>query len=94
MSKGEGNIFHSFFYNCENCQGDITKIIETGTCRLLLLSCGTAVLCFFSFANRKPNMDKLGWLSWDEKSVNYHRKFLSGNVRRMWISEIICNTVL
>lgn len=65
---------HSLLYNCKSSQGDATmKIIEIDTCLLLLLSCGT-VLCFLSFANRKPNMDKLGWLSWDEKSVNNHKK--------------------
>lgn len=67
----EGKHFHSFFYNC---QGNITKIIKTGTCLLLLWSCGT-LLCFLSFASRKPNMDKLGGLRWGEKSVTCHRIF-------------------
>lgn len=35
------------------------KIIEISTCLLLLPLYGR-VLCFLSFANRKPNMNKLG----------------------------------
>lgn len=54
-----GKHFSLFLLQLHELPGDITKIIQTGACLLLLPSCGT-VLCFLSFANRKPNMDKLG----------------------------------
>lgn len=69
---------YAVFHSCKSCQGNKTKVIQTGNCLLLLLSCGTAgtVLCFRSFTSRSWTQINLGgWVGM--QTLNCRRKKMS-----------------